>query len=300
MQIKYFFWKAASNALPTGENLRKRGLLLHTTCVRCGAPESVEHIIFHCQFAIEVWSYSSWNLTIDTTSATNFFEKLDDSWKKTPLPPYGFTGNAFPWLCWFLWIAQNKVIFENRTQSPQDLVLQALLALKEWESAQPLKPPILLAPTQYRHNLSSIRPEIFCNTDASWRHSSREAGLAWIFTDRDGSELARGSAKQSSVSSPCMGEALAIREALLQAASRNYFSICIRTDSQVLTQAINSRRKTMELYGVLSDIDDLSFSVSSPFNSCRFMFIPRASNGPADSLAKACLASHVLLDLNSN
>lgn len=88
-----------------------------------------------------------------------------------------------------------------------------------------------------------------------------------------------------------MGEALAIREALLQAASRNYFHICLRTDSQALQLAITSRRHTMELYGVLSDIDDLSFSSSSPFVSCRFVFVPRASNGLADGLAKACLFS---------
>ncbi|KAL0799815.1 hypothetical protein Bca101_054990 [Brassica carinata] len=95
-----------------------------------------------------------------------------------------------------------------------------------------------------------------------------------------------------------MGEALAIREALLQAAARNYHHICIKTDSQVLTQAISTRRHTTELYGVLSDIDELAFSSSSPFSSCRFLFIPRASNGPADSLAKACLAPIIVNPVN--
>ena len=97
-----------------------------------------------------------------------------------------------------------------------------------------------------------------------------------------------------------MGEALAIREALLQAASHNYPHICIRIDSQVLVQAISFCRNTMELYGVLSDIDDLAFSSTFPFISCRFLFIPRANNGLADGLAKSCLSTHVVLGLNSS
>lgn len=82
-----------------------------------------------------------------------------------------------------------------------------------------------------------------------------------------------------------MGEALAIREALLQAASKNYHHICIRTDSQVLVQAISSRRHTMKLYGVLSDIDNLAFPSTSQFVYCRFLFILRANNGLADGLS---------------
>lgn len=54
-KLKYFLWKAATNSLPTGENLRKRGLLADTACSRCGEPETLDHILFHCEFAKEVW-----------------------------------------------------------------------------------------------------------------------------------------------------------------------------------------------------------------------------------------------------
>lgn len=94
--------------------------------------------------------------------------------------------------------------------------------------------------------------EIFCNTDAFWSPTLREPGLTWIFTNSASKEILRRSSKQSQVSSPCMGEALTIRKALLQAVSRSYPSICIHTDSQVFTQAINSRRYTIESFGVLS------------------------------------------------
>ncbi|KAF3611793.1 hypothetical protein DY000_02047131 [Brassica cretica] len=75
-------------------------MLQNITCNHCGEPESVDHILFHCQYANEVWMYGPWNQSIDTTDATTFFEKLERSWNLTPLPPYGFTGNALPWICW--------------------------------------------------------------------------------------------------------------------------------------------------------------------------------------------------------
>ncbi|KAG2281799.1 hypothetical protein Bca52824_053019 [Brassica carinata] len=136
--------------------------------------------------------------------------------------------------------------------------------------------------------------EVFCNTDASWKGGIQSAGLAWIFTDHEAKELHRGSSAQDLVSSPCMAEALAIREALLQAVALNYRHICIKSDSQVLVNTISARRKSTDLFRVLADIDDLAFSTSSPFQSCRFFFISRSLNGLADGLAKNCLATHLI------
>lgn len=114
-KLKYFLWKIGYDALPTGRNLQRRGLLTNTNCIRYGAVEIVEHIFFHCQFAIEVWSNGPWNCQVDTTTNTSFLDILKESWKWTPLPPYGFTGNVVPWLCWSIWILRNQLLFENRT-----------------------------------------------------------------------------------------------------------------------------------------------------------------------------------------
>lgn len=132
---------------------------------------------------------------------------------------------------------------------------------------------------------------IFCNTDAVWRSDQRAAGLAWIFSDREAHELHRGSTAQAHVSSPRMAEALAIREALIQASILNFTNICLCTDSQELARAISSRRRSMDLFGILSDIDSLAFSASSPFSTISFVYISRSCNGPADQLAKSSLSS---------
>lgn len=188
---------------------------------------------------------------------------------------------------------RNKLIFDSRSTTPQKVVVQSICAMREWESAQlslpsaalkqlpPTPPPIIPTAT------------IFCNTDAAWKSDSNSAGLAWIFSDQSGLEIARSSSAQDHVASPCMAEAIAIRDALLHAASLNYSHICLRTDSQVIAQAINKRSSTMELYGLLSNIDSLIFSTSSPFVFCFVVFIPRTANGPADQLEKAQFTSHL-------
>lgn len=86
----------------------------------------------------------------------------------------------------------------------------------------------------------------------------RVVALAWIFTDHISTELHRGSSFQKFVYSPCMGESLAILEVLLHTVPLNLLHICTQTDFQVLVIAISSRRRLTELYGILTNIDDLS------------------------------------------
>ncbi|KAF2566871.1 hypothetical protein F2Q68_00027967 [Brassica cretica] len=167
---------------------------------------------------------------------------------------------------------------------------QAIRSMREWEQAQPRpqNPATGISPASEARYGSLPSSTIICNTDASWK--SQSAGLTWIFTNQEGSEVASKGISLHHVSSPCMAEALAIRGALLNAASLGYHNICLRSDSQELIRAINGRKWTIELHGVLSDIDSLVFSASSTFTFCRFEFTPRSSNGPADRLAKAHLS----------
>ena len=234
--------------------------------------ETIEHILFHCQFAKEVWNHGLWTSILDTSVNTPFFGKLQSSGVMTPLLPYGIVGNAFPWFCWMIWIARNQLLFEKRPTAPIDTACKAILAQKEWEAAQ------TLCPTKNPRATITSRPPpicdqtVLCNTDASSKADLKMAGLGWIFTNTISQELGRGSIAQENVASACMGEALAIREALLQTASLNYYHICNRTDSQVLVRAITSRWRTTVLFGVLADIDDLAFSTTSLFVSCCFRF----------------------------
>lgn len=290
-KIKMFLWKACQNALPTAENLLRRGIQVPPSCCRCGEPETTIHLLFHCSFAQAVWSIGPWAQRFDAIEITSLKEALILSKGWTSLPPYGHTSNCLPWICWFLWTSRNQYIFENRSSSPSEIFLKSLKAIREWEQAQGQIETPTAIPSSIAH-LSpppSLHPlTLCCNTDAAWRSDSGNAGLAWIFADNEGRELNQGSLFQKHVSSACMAEALAIRSALLHAAELDYKFIWLRSDSQVLIGAISSGRFPTELYGVLSDIAVIS---SSSFTVCHFSFIKRESNGLADLNAKACLLS---------
>ena len=140
--------------------------------------------------------------------------------------------------------------------------------------------PLTLAPPSLHAN------SIFCFTGAAWRADQKAVGLAWIFLNQDSTEISRESSFQTAVSSPLMAEALAIRGALLHASASDLNLIWLRSDSQGLIKAINSNLRSIELYGVLSDVDSI---ISSASLSVSFSFIPCDCNGLADSLTKSCL-----------
>ncbi|XP_013633297.1 uncharacterized protein LOC106436164 [Brassica napus] len=249
-KLKMFLWKVGQNALPTIENLQKQG-------------------------------------SFDSSQVVSFKSALISSTTWKPLPPYGFTSNALPWIFWFLWISRNQLLFEKKPSTPASVILKSLVAIKEWDQTQlqikkPLTNPPQATHSDLRHNL---HPQaIRCNTNAAW--VSGKAGMAWIFTDREGLELKRGSIYHDHVSSAVMAEA--IRNALLQAVDLNINHIWLRSDSQVLIGALSSGRHPTELYGVLSDI---STTELYSFTSCSFSFIKKECNGLADLHAKACLHS---------
>ena len=123
------------------------------------------------------------------------------------------------------------------------------------------------------------------NTCAAWRSDSSTASISWIFASPSSSELNQGSMIQLHVSSPLLAEALALREALLQATSLNITDIWIRSNSQALVREFNRKRGPSELHRTPMDI----IGLSSSFVLCFLSFVSRNFNGPADVLAKSCL-----------
>lgn len=175
-------WRCALNNLPTGENLQKRGLLGHTLCARCGDIETLEHILFHCEPAREAWNLCPWTAPLDSMACVSFRTELQASLMKVNLPPIGTHSNLFAWICWNLWLNRNQFAFENKQSNPRDIISRAIKQLKEWEQAQTLtsKQPTR-TPPQIPIQIADAST-IICYTDAAWNKTTKEAGLAWIFT----------------------------------------------------------------------------------------------------------------------
>lgn len=89
-----------------------------------------------------------------------------------------------------------------------------------------------------------------------------------------------------------MGEALAVKSALLSASSSGITTLEICSDNQTLIRVLNNKLFDKEIYGIAHDISNLS---SALFVDVSFSFLPRAENLRADALAKACLRTHLVV-----
>lgn len=111
-KLKFFLWKVLHKAISTGDNLQKSGVLTNKLCPRCGNVETQDHLFFHCHFAQELWNLGPWITPFSPSLDATIANTLQASYHSKALPPYGIIGNAFPWICWYLWTSRNKLIYE--------------------------------------------------------------------------------------------------------------------------------------------------------------------------------------------
>lgn len=124
-------------------------------------------------------------------------------------------------------------------------------------------------------------------SDVAWNKETNTAAYGCIFFNKEGQIIHQESCVERHVSSPLTAEALALRWTINKALSRGYNSICFNTDCRSLLVAITSRPPPAELFGIIQDIDFLSFN----FAAVSFKFIERRFNSPSDQLAKAALCN---------
>uniref|UniRef100_A0A1J3JN06 RNase H type-1 domain-containing protein n=1 Tax=Noccaea caerulescens TaxID=107243 RepID=A0A1J3JN06_NOCCA len=79
-----------------------------------------------------------------------------------------------------------------------------------------------------------------------------------------------------------MTEALAIKSAMSQALERGFLNLQLKSDAHNLVRTLTAQEKIKEIYSLLFNIN----SLVSLFTSISFLFILRAENHEADTLAK--------------
>lgn len=291
-KLQLFLWKSINGALPTGDILRKRGMLQNISCIHYGQIETTEHLLLHCSFAKEVWNLIPLATTFDPAQTSSIKIGIEAATSWACLPPCGITGDIFSWVAWNIWTTRNLLIFESLPASAQATASTALAGAREWLQAQDNNSKSPKSTQIAERPPSPPLGTVTCNTDAAWKKETLDAGLAWIF-DTSSFPSTRiesdGCKFEIRVSSALMAEGLAIREALSHARHLGITKIWLQSDSLSLVKAINSISKPMKLYGVLSDIEVLSAS----FSFCCISFVPREENGSTDMLVKACLFNSV-------
>lgn len=70
-KIQLFAWKVFHGAIPCGEQLLRRHIIVKGTCKRCGSLETIEHLFLHCEFSKQVWMSAPVQPCIEYTDETD-------------------------------------------------------------------------------------------------------------------------------------------------------------------------------------------------------------------------------------
>ena len=194
-KIRHFMWRVLSGALAVKERLRSRGILLDTTCPRCGlCEETISHVLFHCEAAKEALSLSQFPLPPGGFSRSsvwlNFYHLMFVSKK---LPPENASRLSFPWILWNIWKARNSFCFEQVQYSVSSIFNKASEESAIWLSSQLLSSDS--PSTSSSNTVVSLKWQkppvgsVKCNVASSWTSSSQFFGAAWIARDSSGLPL---------------------------------------------------------------------------------------------------------------
>ena len=198
------------------------------------------------------------------------------------LPPVGIvSGQLAPWIVWNLWTARNKMIFNDKVFTAEEVVTHAVAAAREWLNAQSKEEKRVTHPKPGR---TASGREVVVQTDAAWNATSKSAGLGWsVKNTRRNSEF---QAKADLLASSLVAEGLAMRDAVKTCKELGLRHIRYESDSSPLIKALNSKTEPPEIYGIVSDtrIECMEFENFS------FVWIPRERNVVADRLAKQALS----------
>ncbi|KAL4304565.1 hypothetical protein GQ457_10G010000 [Hibiscus cannabinus] len=294
-KLQSFLWKVCRNAIATNDNLVARFKKGNPSCSRCEhASESIEHVLLFCPFAQAIWRASNFSCTPILEGFPGFtkwwWRIYNSSFKNA-------NQNCMvliAFLCWNIWKARNKWVFQGIKNDPIEVWQEAAHAAEEFTLSS-----MLCNPTPESHNSevshSWMPPPpgfVKINCDAAFLSPSKEASIAVIIRDYSG-KVVGGATKLVHALSIAAAEAFACRLGVFTADREGWQNIIIESDNKGVISRLSSNKLSFwETVSIESDI--LSFK--SRFQSLSFSFVNRRCNQAADWLAKNArsLASTVI------
>ncbi|KAK8655984.1 hypothetical protein V6N13_108546 [Hibiscus sabdariffa] len=163
-RTRVFIWLALRQKLMSNMERHRRGLTENPSCIHCGLVESIDHILWGCPYARNVWFliFGANQMTI------TFFTGDMKPWLLTNLrsnasPPY----STVPWstlfasICWHIWKSQNENVSVGTCQTPASLIQHSLTWAKHF--AKSVTPP-----TSHSQHASSVSTFQWCAPSLEW------------------------------------------------------------------------------------------------------------------------------------
>ncbi|KAL0444326.1 UNVERIFIED_CONTAM: putative mitochondrial protein [Sesamum latifolium] len=131
-RVRIQVWRFCHEAVPTMDNLAKRHQGLDTSCARCGAVETIKHVLWDCHFTRIVWALSN-----IPTSKLDVWTEGTAAWISLVIQDLDSKeGERFAVICWALWQNRNKKRMEGLDQEPLRVIMNALSLLSQYQEVR--------------------------------------------------------------------------------------------------------------------------------------------------------------------
>ncbi|XP_019093315.1 PREDICTED: uncharacterized protein LOC109129508 [Camelina sativa] len=177
-KIKHFIWQAISGCIASCSRLADRHCGTDRTCPRCGAyEESINHVLFECPPALQVWALSH----IPTAPCSSLYSNLDFLfWGATDQGIEFSLVEVFPWLLWYIWKSRNDKVFNNKDILPPDMRDTAYSEAVNWKLAHEMgRAEIEEDETEEPVARATQGDARVCRFDASWKDTDGTTGLGF-------------------------------------------------------------------------------------------------------------------------
>ncbi|XP_043717783.1 uncharacterized protein LOC122665697 [Telopea speciosissima] len=292
-KLQQFLWRACVSGLATGDALTRRNVHADPLCVRCGERETASHIILVCTYARAVWFGSPLG-SISLLPDDQRFSDWIASWKLFSRLGKKESSQSRPlitlcsFICWHIWLSRNDLVFGHKVWQPTEVIAAAVKAFREYDAntsnVDSCSPTLVDRPLQW---VAPTVDYVKCNCDASYAVDSAKSGIGFFCRDHNGQPMLAAS-NPSPFSDILVGEAIAVRFAMMEMIKVGFVWVMIESDNASLISYIKGGGGTSPLH-IRAVVDDI-VNVSSSFVSSCFFSIRREINSVADSLARRALA----------
>lgn len=130
LKIKVFLWLLKQDRVLTKSNLIHRGWQGDPACLFCGAVEISNHLFITCPYTKSIWSWIA-----NHNGFTFNYESVEDLWLIDcciSLKDKLFVKLVRASTLWSIWLARNKVCFENATIPPLTSIGSNIISLASY------------------------------------------------------------------------------------------------------------------------------------------------------------------------
>ncbi|KAL5555122.1 hypothetical protein UlMin_037358 [Ulmus minor] len=130
-KIKFFLWRSCLNALPTKDNLVKRGIKILQSCPKCGeVQESVLHVFFECIYARSLWEDSIFHTQVLSAQSSSYIDRVSLIHAKNATEDF----ELFYVILWAIWNDMNNLAHNGFSRPPPETRSFASIYLEEFHS----------------------------------------------------------------------------------------------------------------------------------------------------------------------